>query len=311
MPNWIEKLGQLWARFWALSWWWKGSVSGGAALLLLAVIVGLVLASGGRDNTAVSGVFQAPTATATTVPAVTPTPAQTPTPTTHQTPNNEPSPTSPPGPTTAASTLEEQQPPSVGNPPPPAETPTSPPPAPTPTPGPAPKPTPVPTPTPLPRPSYWILCLGSCVFLTPEVRCVSYDIVGISSFKKACASPWFPPLCDLRFPATCEPAPPGWSVFCDGVQVPAQITCDHSLDGSFHCSGDSDFGTSCFPLQNVCSPPEQMPTYSIITCSRTDLGTEVTCIKTSADYGPMFECDSPTVGSFTCHWMPDNVFTCP
>lgn len=174
-----------------------------------------------------------------------------------------------------------------------------------------PKPTPVPTPTPAPRSPYWVLCLGSCVFLTPNIKCFSYDIA-FSSFKKICASPWssLPLLCDFRLPATCVPPPPSWIVYCDGVPIPAQITCDHSLDNSFHCGGNSEFGTSCFPLQNACSPPEQLPTYSIITCSRTDLGTEVTCIKTSADYGPMLDCDSPTIGSFTCKWLPDNVFTC-
>ncbi len=154
----------------------------------------------------------------------------------------------------------------------------------------------------------WVICAGSCYFIAPEVKCISYDIAGFTG-KKACASPSFPWLCDIRLPATCEPDSPGWIVFCD-FAFPALLDCDHGLDGSFHCSGN-EYGTACFPLPNACDPWEQTVGGEVTTCTRYDSGAEVTCLKTSAGVGYNFTCSSPQAGSFTCKSMPDHVFTCP
>ncbi len=78
MPMLVEKLRQLWERFWALSWWWKGPAVGTVWLLGLLAAVAVVVASGGDNDTGVSGVVEAPTPTTSFIP--TPTSTATPIP---------------------------------------------------------------------------------------------------------------------------------------------------------------------------------------------------------------------------------------
>ncbi len=231
------------------------------------------------------------------------TPTPSPSPTLTPSPTSTPEPLQEPSPTVAefVSPLETHQPAPLPQPTHSTQ------PAPSATPKPTPKPVPTPTPTPTPRLSYWVICAGGCYVIAPSIMCISYDHVGFT-FKRACASPGFPPLCDLRLPATCEPAPPGWIVYCTGSAF-ALDNCDHSLDGSFSCSY-GDYSTFCFPLPNACDPWEQTDKGAVTTCTRYDSGAEATCLKTSSDNGYDFACDSPTTGPFTCRSMPDHVFTC-
>lgn len=244
-----------WRRFWALSWWWKGSAAGGAVLVLMAAIIGVALARGDSDNTAVSGVFQAPTPTATSTPGVTPTLAQTPTPTPHPTPSVEPSPTPSPAATTSAA--QEEEPPGVANPPvPSAETPTpaAPKPPPTPTPMPTPTPTPTPTPDPLGRipPAYWIDARGDVVIYVyyPDLTCQEDFRVGQIS---------------------CRSATRGWTLNCSSAGT--RWSCSHSIDGSVSCLWDRNppHDTSCIGAvwDGSCGNAyvQNIPT---TTCRRTD-----------------------------------------
>lgn len=305
MPRLVEKLRQLWERFWALPRLWKGSVSGGAIVVFVALIVGVVLATGGDDNTAVSGVVRGPTPTAQKA-----TPTRVPAPTPNPTPTVVPSPNPTLTPTATISALGEQQPPSAGNPPPPTGVPTPPPPAPSPTPKPVSTPMPIPTATPTlaPHSTYWVLCAGRCWFLAPEIQCAEYRYSG--GFRKACASPGFPVGCSNFLPSFCTQKS-GWFVRCDVLYAPGRVDCDHSLDGSFSC-GLGVTGTRCSPNFNYCTPIED----HVSTCSRYDLGTDVTCTNSVDDQGILsFACHSPTVGSCTCVEHDNSVnsgsFTCP
>lgn len=271
---------------WGLPWKLKApflALSVGVTALIATASI--LIATGWNDNTAVSGVFQAPTPTATS--GVTPTPAQTPTPTPHPTSTVERSPT--PSPAATTSVAQEEEPPGVANPPATsAETPTLPAaPAPTPT------PKPIPTPTAIPHPSYWVFCGGQCWFLAPEIECL------YSRYEMVCASP------QLVLYGPCSPLPyrcapeSGWLVWCDTIARGVE-NCNHSLDGAFSCWGSSLTGnTDCIGLANHCTALVD----SVTTCSRYDLDTYVTC-----RWG--FSCDSPTAGSFTCT-RHDPTFSCP
>ena len=287
-------LRQHWERFWALSWWWKGSVSCGAVAVFVALIIGVILATSGGDNTMVGEAVRGPTPTAR-APIATPTRVTTPRPTRTAAVTPTPAPT----PVATISALGEQQPSSAGNPPTPAETPTPPPAAPAPAPTPKPvstsMPTPTATPTPAPHSTYWVLCGGRCWFLAPEIQCANYPYSGIT--KKACASPGFPVGCSNFLPAFCTPKS-GWFVRCDTVFGGVE-NCEHSLDGSFSCGRSVTGGTICSSLANECTDVADPP----FTCWRHDLGVEVTC-HTTSPFG--FACESPTVGSFTC-----TEFNCP
>ena len=75
-PSLRHGLVTAWRRFWSLSWWWKGPAVGTVGLLGLLAAVAVVVASGGGNDTAVSGVVEAPTSTTSFAP----TPTSTPTP---------------------------------------------------------------------------------------------------------------------------------------------------------------------------------------------------------------------------------------
>ena len=102
MPRLVEKLRQVWERFWALPRLWKGSISGGAVAVFVALIIGVILATGGGGNTAVGRVVRGLTPTTTAEPTSTPTPRPTHTAAPTLTPSPAPPPPAPPAPAAPA-----------------------------------------------------------------------------------------------------------------------------------------------------------------------------------------------------------------
>ncbi len=133
----MKAIAQWFKDAWNLPWSLKAPFLGVLAVVFaLLVTVSVIIATGGDDNTAVSGVARGPTQTATAEPALTAQPTAT------------PEPTPKPEPSTTPSATPEPPPPA---PPPALTAPTTPPPPPPPptTPQPTAKPSPAPEPTPL------------------------------------------------------------------------------------------------------------------------------------------------------------------
>ena len=97
----IQKLGDRWRRFWALSWRWKVPTLGGAAALVALVIVVAAVAVSGGGSSDNGGLVGFPTVTPTSEPS----PMPTPTPALPPPQPTEPPP-SPPGPTPTAAPAE-------------------------------------------------------------------------------------------------------------------------------------------------------------------------------------------------------------
>ena len=93
-PSLRHGLVSAWRRFWSISWWWKGPAVGTVWLLGLLAAVAVVVTSGGGDDTAVSGVVEAPTPTTSFVAA--PTSTRTPIPPTPTPEPPTPTPVPPP-----------------------------------------------------------------------------------------------------------------------------------------------------------------------------------------------------------------------
>lgn len=114
----MEAIAQWLRDAWNLPWRLKGPfLALSVAVVALLVTVSIIIATGGDDNTAVSGVVQEPTQTATAEPTSTPTSTPAPTPV----PTPVPTPTPPPPP--PAAPLQSSAPAPAPTPPPPAPSP--------------------------------------------------------------------------------------------------------------------------------------------------------------------------------------------
>jgi hypothetical protein len=181
------------------------------------------------------------------------------------------------------------------------------------TPTPLPNAAPAETPAPIiavPASAYWVLCLGNCYFLSPQMECVYYQRFAAYKNRVLCASPQIPYNCQFISAAQCAPDS-GWAVSCEIPNPFDRLggfdNCDHTLDGSFSCSSGGSGPTFCAGLNQYCTGDATHG--DIHTCHRPDLGADADC---TSGTSPTFACHSSTVGSFGCSYHEGNSssFTC-